>query len=119
MLVQFIAYCLSCLGFCASFTGGKVVGLSQWNSMCCGPSCVFISLCVRKELQVLKEVFALAHEWKSSFISVSREWEKFTEEVWDTMQVFCYGLENSLLLILQKANEIQVESDFNVFEWSK
>lgn len=29
---------------------------------------------------------------------------------------FCYGLENSLLLILQKANEIQVESDFNVFE---
>lgn len=27
--------------------------------MCCGPSCVFINLCVRKQLQVLKEVFAL------------------------------------------------------------
>lgn len=69
MLVQFIAYCLSCLGFCASFTGGKVVGLSQWNGMCC----VLINLYVRKQLQVLKEVFALAHEWKRSFISVSRE----------------------------------------------
>lgn len=56
---------------------------------------------------------------EKSFILVSREWEKFTQEVWDTMQVFCYGLENSLFIILQKANEIQVESDFNVSEWSK
>lgn len=43
---------------------------------------------------------------EKSFILVSREWEKFTQEVWDTMQVFCYGLENSLFIILQKANEM-------------
>lgn len=27
--------------------------------------CVLVNLYVRKQLQVLKEVFALAHEWKS------------------------------------------------------
>lgn len=47
----------------------------QWSRVCCIPNCVLTSLYVRKQLQVLEEVTILVHEWKSPFISVSREQE--------------------------------------------